>query len=205
MKYLKTFEAINSNEINDLFSLWNSYIVFGPTLIGYKIDLEWEREDQIDDHGYTVDWSGVAIDDEENEWECIMSVDKMSDEVHEINHEHCSSISEKIDKIFSSYMKEKLEGLDQTIPDAFFPSGTVYRYKRIINTELDKDQVKEAIGEIKFDTKANPSYLYEYRYELRFQDGISSVRPTPENSIFVFYVQIDKNTYEIGIKDTKLK
>jgi hypothetical protein len=202
MKYLKTFEAINSKEINDLFSLWNKYRVYGPKLIGYRVELDWEREDKIDDHGYTVDYCGIAVDDEGNEWECVMSVDKMSDEVDEINNEYSSAISEKIDRIFSSYMKEKLECIEEKIPDAISSSGTVYRYKRTLKTELDKDQVRKAIGEISFDTKTNRSYLYEYKYELRFNDEVKS---SPENSIFVFYVQIDAQTYEIGTRDIELK
>ena len=198
MKYLKTFEAINSNEINDLFSLWKVYRVYGPTLIGYKIDLDWEREDEIDDHGYTVDYCAVAIDDNGNEWQANMSVDKMSDEVSDIYDESCPALEEIVDRNFSEYLKSKIECVEELVPDLIGHSGSVIRNKRLIKTELDVDQIKEAITNLDFDSKTD-KYLYEYRYEMQLQ--IPGVKDEMENRIFIYYVQIDKNNYKIGYKD----
>ena len=198
MKYLKTFEAINSNEINDLFSLWKVYRVYGPTLIGYKIDLDWEREDEIDDHGYTVDYCAVAIDDNGNEWQANMSVDKMSDEVSDVYDESCPALEEIVDRNFSEYLKSKIECVEELVPDLIGHSGSVIRNKRLIKTELDVDQIKEAITNLDFDSKTD-KYLYEYRYEMQLQ--IPGVKDEMENRIFIYYVQIDKNNYKIGYKD----
>jgi hypothetical protein len=198
MKYLKTFEAINSNEINDLFSLWKVYRMYGPSLVGYKIDLDWEREDEIDDHGYTVDYCAVAIDDEGNEWQANMSVDKMSDDVSDVYDESCPAIEEIIDKIFSEHLKSKFECIEELVPNERHINGTVISNKRLIKTELDVDQIKEAITKIDFDSKTD-EYLYEYKYEMQLQ--IPGVKDDMQNRIFIYYVQIDKNNYKIGYKD----
>jgi len=203
MKHLKTFESINSKEINDLFSLWNSYRLFGPTLISYKVKLDWELEDEIDDHGYTVDYCAFAIDDDGNEWESNASVDKMSSEITEINDESCPAIEEKIDKIFYSYLEEKIECIKEIVPEAISPSGTVYRNATILKTELTKEQIKETIPQLSFDTN-NSQYLYEFRFEMRYDDG-KGPKYNSENSIFFWYIQIDEKTYEIGIKEGKIK
>ena len=200
MKYLKTFEAINSNEINDLFSLWKVYRVYGPTLIGYKIDLDWEREDEIDDHGYTVDYCAVAIDDNGNEWQANMSVDKMSDEVSDVYDESCPALEEIVDRNFSEYLKSKIECVEELVPDLISHSGSVIRNKRLIKTELEVDQIEEAITKLDFDPKTD-KYLYEYKYEMQLQ--IPGVKDEMENRIFIYYVQIDDNNYKIGYREPR--
>jgi hypothetical protein len=198
MKHLKTFEAINSNEINDLFSLWKVYRMYGPRLNGYKINLDWEREDEIDDHGYTVDYCAMAIDDDGNEWQANMSVDKMSDEVSDVYDENCPEIEEIVEKNFSEYLKSKIELVEEFAPDAISLGGNVIRKKRLIKTELDVDQVKEAISELNFDTNTD-EYLYEYKYEMQLE--IPGIKDDMKDRIFIYYVQVDKNNYKIGYRN----
>ena len=49
----------------DIFDLWKRYKVVGPSYVSGIRDSEWELQDVIDNHGYSKEWSGTYIDENE--------------------------------------------------------------------------------------------------------------------------------------------
>ena len=133
MKYLKTFESINTPEVNDLFGLWNRISIRGPELMkgNLKLDLDWDLVEKIEDHGYTYDYAASAIDKDGFEWTCVASVEKGSDNVEDYSEiEFPAEIIEKLNIEFTRLIR---------ISDPDFvweskPFKTVIENNKIINT-----------------------------------------------------------------------
>jgi hypothetical protein len=188
MKHIRTFESLISNEIHDIFDIWNSIKVLGPSEHEYSPDFEkeienlndWEKEDFIDDHGSMQIYICGKKDKFGGDWTALGEY--IYDELYNVEDIEIGFYTEReADKNLDLYLKSigleyEWEKTEEKIP-----------LKKSIKTKynLDINNLRKILEKNKIKDPQSSNFAYTLRYTLGER----------YNFIYLWYYKLDNGSY----------
>jgi hypothetical protein len=185
MKHIKNFKSLfefdsTTETTNDIFDLWKRYKIVGPSYVSGIRDSEWELQDVIDNHGYSKEWSGIYIDENDLEWGANVSVSTGNDEIEQVDYvEMPSEVYEKIKKVFFESLKS---------------FGCEFKTELIVDERRRKN--KFVLTEDEFEDFLNkiPIAPIPNDFHIKFEVELFSSINSPAKSIFIYQLREGSNS-----------